>query len=120
MINYFDYTQMLRQANMWNAPRVLDHWSNHWVGILAEMSEYTNRSYDDGTATLQKLMASRSIEDVIQIQTSYARRAYDNHMQLMTQIGGMASRITTRPWTGDRSQVSIMSSSGEANGAARP
>lgn len=31
MINYFDYTQVLRQSSIWNAPRVLDDWSNNYL-----------------------------------------------------------------------------------------
>ena len=40
-------------------------------------------------ATLEKLMSSKSVEQAVEIQTSYAKRAYDDYMQQMSKIGGM-------------------------------
>src|SRR4029079_19081785 len=68
-------------------------WNKNWQAIAAEMSDYTKRSFEESTATLEKLMPSQSVEQAVEIQTSYAKRAYDDYMQQMSKIGGMyASR----------------------------
>jgi hypothetical protein len=34
-------------------------------------------------------MSSKSVEQAVEIQTSYAKRAYDDYMQQMSKIGGL-------------------------------
>jgi hypothetical protein len=69
--------------------RMFGKWNNNWQAIAAEMGDYTNRSFEKGSATLEKLMRSKSVQQAVEIQTSYAKRAYDDYMQQVTKIGGM-------------------------------
>ena len=41
----------------------------------------------------EKLVSSRSIEQVMEIQTSFAKRAYDEYMHQLTKIGGMYAEL---------------------------
>ena len=45
--------------------------------IVAETSDYTRRSYEAGAATLEQLAAAGSLEKALEIQTDYARKAYE-------------------------------------------
>jgi hypothetical protein len=38
-------------------------------------------------------MSSKSVEQAVEIQTSYAKRAYDDYMQQMNKIGGMYANL---------------------------
>ena len=89
MIKKFENVQKLGQSNVDSTMRMFGDWNRNWQAIAAEMGDYTKRSFQEGSATLEKLMASKSVEHAVQIQTSYAKRAYDDYMQLMTKIGGM-------------------------------
>ena len=93
MIRNFEDMQKLGQTNMDSAMRVLGEWNKNWQAIAAEMSDYTKRRSRKGTATLEKLMASKSVEQAVEIQTSYAKRAYDDYMQQMSKIGGMYANM---------------------------
>lgn len=93
MIKNFDDMQKLGQTNMDSAMRAFGEWNKNWQAIAAEMSDYTKRSFEEGTATLEKLMGSKSVEQAVEIQTSYAKRAYDDYMQQMTKIGGMYANM---------------------------
>jgi hypothetical protein len=73
--------------------RMFGEWNKNWQAIAAEMSDYTKRSFEEGTATLEKLMTSKSVEQAVEIQTSYAKRAYDDYMQQMTKIGSMYANL---------------------------
>jgi hypothetical protein len=42
-------------------------------------------------------MSSKSVEQAVEIQTSYAKRAYDDYMQQMTKIGGMYASMAKEP-----------------------
>jgi hypothetical protein len=89
MIKNFENVQKLGQSNMDSTMRMFGDWSRNWQAIAAEMGDYAKRSFQEGSATLEKLMASKSVEQAVELQTSYAKRAYDDYMQLMTKIGGM-------------------------------
>jgi hypothetical protein len=93
MIKNFEDMQKLGQSNMDSAMRVFGEWNKNWQAIAAEVSDYTKRSFEEGTATMEKLMASKSVEQAVEIQTSYAKRAYDDYMQQVTKIGGMYANM---------------------------
>jgi hypothetical protein len=89
MMKNFEDMQKLGQTNVDSAMRMFGEWNKNWQAIAAEMGDYTMRSFEEGSATLEKLMASKSVEQAVEIQTSYAKRAYDDYMQQVTKIGGM-------------------------------
>ena len=89
MIRNFEDMQKLGQTNADSAMRMFGEWNKSWQAIAAEVGDYTKRSFEESTATLEKLMSSKSVEQVVEIQTSYAKRAYDDYMQQMTKLGGM-------------------------------
>jgi hypothetical protein len=87
-INFDDF-QKLGQHNMDAAVKVLGEWNKGWQAIAAEMSDYTKRSFEESTATFEKLMSARSVEQAIEIQSGFAKRAYDGYMHQLSKIGGM-------------------------------
>lgn len=93
MINNFQDFQKLGQNNMDTAMRMFGDWNKGWQAIAAEMTDYSKRAFEDGTATFEKLIAAKSLEQAFEIQTSYAKRAYDDYMHQMTKIGGMYSAL---------------------------
>ena len=89
MMKNFEDFQKFGPFNMDATMKVFGEWNKGWQAIAAEMSDYTKRSFEESTATLEKLMSSKSVEQAVEIQTSYAKRAYDDYMQQMNKIGGM-------------------------------
>jgi hypothetical protein len=89
----FEDFQKLGQTNVDAAMRAFGEWNKGWQAIAAEMTDYTKRSFEYGSATFEKLVSSRSIEQVMEIQTSFAKRAYDEYMHQLTKIGGMYAEL---------------------------
>jgi hypothetical protein len=89
MIRNFEDMQKLSQTNVDSAMKIFGEWNKNWQAIAAEMSDYTKRSFEESTSTLEKLMSSKSVEQAVEIQTSFAKRAYDDYMQQMSKIGGL-------------------------------
>jgi hypothetical protein len=85
----FDEFQKLGQHNMDAAMKMLGEWNKGWQAIAAEMTDYTKRSFEEGTATFEKLLSAKSLEQAIEIQTGFAKRAYDGYMHQLSKIGGM-------------------------------
>ena len=60
-----------------------------YVTIATEMTDYSKRSFEEGTATFQKLASARDMRQVMEIQTDYAKRAYEDYMEQLSKIGAM-------------------------------
>ena len=93
MINNFQDFQKFSQTNVDATMRMFGDWNKGWQAIAAEMSDYSKRTFEDGTATFEKLLGAKSLEQAFEIQTGFARRAYDDYMHQMTKIGGMYTNL---------------------------
>ncbi|MCB1520231.1 MAG: phasin family protein [Hyphomicrobiaceae bacterium] len=89
MITNFNDMQKFGQANMDSSMKVLGEMTKSWQAIAAEFSDYTKRSFEDGTATFEQLMGSKSLEQAMDIQTKFVKRSYDEYMHQMAKIGSM-------------------------------
>lgn len=94
MINGFQDFQKLNQTNMDLAMKMFGDWNKGWQAIAAEMNDYSKRSFEEGTATFERLMSVKSVDQAIEIQQTYAKRAYDDYMAQMSKIGGMYANLT--------------------------
>ncbi|HET6928623.1 MAG TPA: phasin family protein [Hyphomicrobiaceae bacterium] len=89
----FDEFQRLGQHNMDAAMKVLGEWNKGWQAIAAEITDYTKRSFEEGTATFEKLLSAKSLEQAIEIQSGFAKRTYDGYMHQLSKIGGMYAEL---------------------------
>jgi hypothetical protein len=93
MIKNFEDIQKLGQQNVDTAMKMLGEWSKGWQAIAAEMTDYTKRSFEEGTATVEKLLAAKSFDQAVEIQTGYAKRAYDDYMHQVSKLGGLYAEL---------------------------
>lgn len=93
MINTFQDMQKFSQTNVDTAMKAFGDWNKSWQAIAAELTDFQKRSFEEGSATMEKLMAAKSIEQAYEIQSSYAKRAYENYMSQMTKIGSMYTNL---------------------------
>jgi phasin family protein len=54
--------------------------------IAAEATEYSKKSYEDGTAVVEKLASAKSLDKAIEIQTDYAKNAYETFVAQATKM----------------------------------
>jgi hypothetical protein len=93
MVKPFEDMQKMNQVGIDTAMKLMGEWGKSWQAIAAEMTDYTKRSFEDGTQTLEKLMSAKSMEQAFEIQSCYAKRAYDDYMHQMTKLGGMYTEL---------------------------
>lgn len=79
--------QKLSQTNIESAMKVFGEWNKGMQTIAAEMTDYTKRSFEESTATFEKLLSAKSVEQAFEIQSGYAKRAYDGYMHQMSKMG---------------------------------
>lgn len=93
MIKNLEDVQKLSQTNLDNSMKMWGDWTKSWQAIAAEMTDYTKRSFEEGTQTFEKLLGAKTVEQALEIQTSYAKKAYDEYMREMNKIGTMYADI---------------------------
>ena len=53
------------------------------------MTDYSKRSFDDAVRTWEQLIGVRSLEKVLDIQSQYAKRVYENHVAELSKLAEM-------------------------------
>ena len=89
MINSFQDFQKVSKVEMTDYMQAMGELNKSWQAIATEMTDYSKRSFEDGVATFQKLATAKSVPEVVEIQTTYAKQAYEEYMQQMAKIGAM-------------------------------
>lgn len=89
MNKQFEDFQKLSQGNVDTFMKMFGEWNKGWQAITAEMTDYTKRSFEDSAQTVEKLMTAKSIEQAVEIQSSFVKRSYDEYMQQLSKLGGM-------------------------------
>src|ERR1700730_1065241 len=93
MLKNFEDFQRLGQSNVETAMKMLGEWSKGWQSIAAEMSDFTKKSFEEGTAAFEKLLSAKSVEQALEIQAGFAKRSYDGYMHQMSKIGGLYAEL---------------------------
>jgi hypothetical protein len=57
--------------------------------IVAEVTNYSKKAFEDGTRAFEQLVGAKSAEQAFEIQTQYAKKAYDSYMAQMSKLGEM-------------------------------
>ena len=57
--------------------------------IAAEVTGYSKRAFEDGTRTFEQLAGAKSVEQAIEIQSQYVKRAYDAYTAEVSKLGEM-------------------------------
>jgi phasin family protein len=90
---HFDDFQKLGQQNVDTAMRLFGEWNKGWQAIASQMTDYTKRSFEESTATFEKLLSAKSLEQAIEIQSGFAKRAYDGYIHQMSKLGSMYAEL---------------------------
>ena len=61
--------------------------------ITAEVTDYSKKAFEDGTR-FEQLLGAQSFEQVIEIQSQYAKRAYETYIAELSKLGEMYAGLT--------------------------
>jgi len=62
--------------------------------IAAEVTAYSKKSFEDGTRAFEQLLAAKSLPQVFEIQSQYARMAYEGYVAELSKLGEMYAGLT--------------------------
>ena len=62
--------------------------------MVAEVTAYSKKSFEDGTRAFEQLLGAKSFEQVIEIQSQYARMAYEAYVAELSKLGEIYAGLT--------------------------
>ena len=92
-----------RQRERRRDPEVL--WRAHQGGqaIAVELADYSKKAFEDGSSALEKLLGVKSLDKAIEVQTEYAKTAYEGFVAEATKLGELYTDLakeTYKPFEG--------------------
>jgi phasin family protein len=87
MVKNFEDLQQVGKENMDSAMKCWGALSKGTQAIAVEMADYTKKTFEDGTAALEKLFGVKSFDKAIEVQTEFAKTAYEGFVAEATKLG---------------------------------
>jgi hypothetical protein len=90
---------IIRYAPMLIAPLSIPNSSRR--PIATEIADYSKRSFEHGAKAAEKLIGAKSLDKVIEVQSEYARTAYESYVSEISKLGelyGDLAREAFKPY----------------------
>ena len=109
MLKNFEDIQKLGKDNVDVAMQQFGTVSKGWQAIAAEFADYSKKSFEDGSAALEKLFGAKSLEKAIEVQSEYAKTSYEGFVAEATKLGELYTDLAKesyKPFEGLLAKVS--------------
>jgi phasin family protein len=63
--------------------------------IAAESTDYSKKTFAASSAMWEKLLGARSVESAVQIQTEFAKQAYEGFVAQATRVSELYTRVAS-------------------------
>jgi hypothetical protein len=71
--------------------------------IAAEIAEYSKRTFENSAKAMQNLLAVKSLDKAMEVQSEYAKTAYEDYTAQVTKLGQLYSELANeafKPYEG--------------------
>ena len=109
MMNQVDI-QKFGKDNVDAALKSLGAVSKGVQAIAVETADFAKKSFEQGTATLEKLLGVKSLDKAIEIQTDYLKHAYEGFVAQATRMGELyvnLAKDAVKPFEGMVAKTAI-------------
>jgi phasin family protein len=82
------------------AVRALAEVNKGLEAIAAKFTDYSKKSFEDGTRAFEQLIGAKSVQQAVEIQSQFAKKAYDTFIAEMSKLGEMyvaLARVAYKP-----------------------
>ena len=87
MVKNFEDLQQVGKDNVEIAMKSFDALTKGSQAIAVEVADYSKKAFETGTAALEKLFGVKSLDKAIELQTDYAKTAYEGFVAEATKLG---------------------------------
>ena len=93
MMKNIEDVQKLSKDNMDATMKSFGMLSKASQAIATEVVDYSKKSFEDGTKVMEKLLGAKSLDKAIEIQTDYAKTAYEDFVAEATKISELYAEL---------------------------
>ncbi len=94
MMKNFEDMQKTSQQAMDATAKSFAEMNKGMQTLASEFTGYTQKSFEDGAAVMEKMMGVRSIEQALEIQSSFARKSYDGAVAQAAKVGEIYAEMS--------------------------
>jgi hypothetical protein len=103
MVKNFEDLQTVGKENVDATLKSFGALSKSGQAIAVELADYSKKTFENGTAALEKLFGVKSFDKAIEVQTAYAKTAYENFVAEASKLGELYADLakeTYKPFEG--------------------
>ena len=89
MLKGFEEFQKVGKDGFDAAVRSFGEMNKGFQAIAAEVTDYSKKAFEDSTRAFEQLIGAKSIEQAVEIQSQYAKKAYNGYVAEMSKLGEM-------------------------------
>src|ERR1700752_3570037 len=104
MLKNFEDIQKLGKDNVDVAMKQFGTVSKGWQAIVTEFADYSKKSFEDGSAAVDKLFGAKSVEKAIEVQSDYVKTAYEGFVAEATKLGELYTDLAKESYKPFESQ----------------
>lgn len=93
MLKNMDEMQKLGKDNVEATLKSFGAASRGYQAIVAEVTTFSKKSFEDSTAAMERLLGAKSLEKAIEIQSEYAKTAYEGLVTEATKLGELYAEL---------------------------
>lgn len=87
MATGYEEVQKFMKDNLDTAAKSAGTVTKGFQAIAAEATDYTKKSVEETSKYFEKLMGAKSFDVVIELQTEFMKKSYEDTMAQMTKMG---------------------------------
>ncbi|HMK78697.1 MAG TPA: phasin family protein [Xanthobacteraceae bacterium] len=108
MLKNFEDFQKFGKDNVDTCMKQFGTVSKGWQAIATEFADYSKKSFEEGSAALEKLLGAKTLEKAIEIQSDYVKAAYEGFVAEATKLGELYTDLAKesyKPFEGMMAKV---------------
>ena len=87
MVKNLEDIQQVSKENVDIALKSFGALSKGTQAIAVEVADYSKKAFEDGADALEKLIGAKSLDKAIEVQTDYAKIAYEGFIAKASKLG---------------------------------
>jgi hypothetical protein len=104
--------QEFGKANVEATLKSLDVYTRNVQAIAQEVVDYSKKSVDEGSRTVEKLFGAKSLDNAFDIQSAYVKSAYEGFVSQASRLGSLyvdLARETYKPFEAQVAKATAVS-----------
>jgi hypothetical protein len=93
MFGNFDEMQKVTKASLDATAKSFEVATKNVHVIATEITDYTKRSFEHNSQTLQKLLGAKSLDKVVEVQSEFAKATYEDYFAQAAKLGKIYSDL---------------------------